>query len=92
MKGANMSKRAISAGKDKGGTWHVFDTPDTPLQDQKANLKKLVAQDGKVAPLGAKKVVQLEDWCLYMQTSKRYRRRRGLSGLAGPVSSADIEL
>ena len=92
MKGANMSKRAISAGKDKSGVWHVFDTPDTAFQTQKANLKALIAKDGKVTPLGAKKAVQLEDWCLYIQTVKRYRRGRGKSGLAGPVSSADIEL
>ena len=87
-----MSKKAISAGQDSKGNWHIIHGPATPYQTQKANLKALVGNGGKAKVAGEKKPVELESWCLYLQTTKRYRSRgRGASGLADPQVAADVQ-
>lgn len=84
-----MSKMAISAGTDSKGKWHVFAGPEVPYQDQKSHLKELVASGGKVNVKGEKGKVQLERWGLFIQTTKRYRKRTGLSD---PHVAADIQV
>ena len=87
-----MSKKAISAGQDSKGKWHILHGPSVPYQTQKANMKALVGKGGKATVEGEKKPVSLESWCLYLQTTKRYRARgRGASGLADPQVSSGVQ-
>jgi len=84
-----MSKKAITAGQDAKGNWHIIDGPEVPYQIQKKNIKDLVGKHGKIKD--GKQVVQLDKWGLYIQTTKRFRRPR-VKALADPQVSARVQV